>query len=363
MQQQQITSSILDEKLALVSVNIGIYAGYRRATRETIKQLGGNLPDCNAVTEGSIKVFPNEALKEFQTVRRALFRKIGAKGVKAMGSGNLFAVPKDALPEIEQAIKEAEADFDAELVNLDRDYDAIFERHVAGNPTAETILRGLKVAKPDALAKMRFGTSLFRINPVVREGEDPAKGIEGIVAGLARRLFEEVAATMTETAESEAIKKGRAGQKTLRPIKAAVAKMRGLEFLDPRLVGGAVGFIGEILSGLPQEGYIEDVGQDDAFSRLAKLVEALSDADDLINAASRHANGQPAKDILFPAPAVPAPQPEMQSARIEEQAKAGIPAKPATRPVPAMTRPGGIPLPKLPMAPAAPRVRAPARLI
>lgn len=98
MQQQQITSSILDEKLALVSVNIGIYAGYRRATRETIKQLGGNLPDCNAVTEGSIKVFPNEALKEFQTVRRALFRKIGAKGVKAMGSGNLLPCPRTLCP-------------------------------------------------------------------------------------------------------------------------------------------------------------------------------------------------------------------------------------------------------------------------
>ena len=53
---------VLTDKLTLISVNIATFSGYRRATRDHIKALGGSLPASAAITEGSIKVFPGEQL-------------------------------------------------------------------------------------------------------------------------------------------------------------------------------------------------------------------------------------------------------------------------------------------------------------
>ena len=77
---------VLNEKLTLVSINISTFSGYRRATRDHIAALGGSLPASAAITEGSIKVFPGDGTKALQTVRRGVFRKLQAKGVKALGS-------------------------------------------------------------------------------------------------------------------------------------------------------------------------------------------------------------------------------------------------------------------------------------
>ena len=91
---------VLNEKLTLVSINISTFSGYRRATRDHIAALGGSLPASAAITEGSIKVFPGDGTKALQTVRRGVFRKLQAKGVKALGSQNVFAVLTDDLPGI-----------------------------------------------------------------------------------------------------------------------------------------------------------------------------------------------------------------------------------------------------------------------
>ena len=100
---------VLNEKLTLVSINISTFSGYRRATREHIAALGGSLPASAAITEGSIKVFPCDGTKALQTVRRGIFRKLQAKGVRALGSQNVFAVLTDDLPEIEKEVAETEA--------------------------------------------------------------------------------------------------------------------------------------------------------------------------------------------------------------------------------------------------------------
>lgn len=105
-------NDVLNEKLALVSVFIKIFSGYRRATREDIAALGGSLPQSSAVTEGSIKVFPVGGINALATVRRQLFRKLQGYGVRAVGSANVFAVPTEALPEIEQVITDAKTQFE-----------------------------------------------------------------------------------------------------------------------------------------------------------------------------------------------------------------------------------------------------------
>ena len=102
---------VLTDKLTLISVNIATFSGYRRATRDHIKALGGSLPASAAITEGSIKVFPGDGTKELQTVRRSVFRNLQARGVRALGSQNVFAVLTTDLPEIEKEMADAQQEF------------------------------------------------------------------------------------------------------------------------------------------------------------------------------------------------------------------------------------------------------------
>ncbi len=287
---------VLNEKLTLVSINISTFSGYRRATREHIAALGGTLPASAAITEGSIKVFPCDGTKALQTVRRGVFRKLQAKGVKALGSQNVFAVLTDELPVIEKEITDAQAEYVVERDALEANYDQIFEDHVAANAEAETIIRSLKVDRATAIAKCRFSSDVFKIAPFIREGQSEEEGVEGIVRGLGRQLYEEIASDMDKILKSDPFAVNqRVGQKSLRPLKAAIQKMKKLSFLDPS-VEGAVTLVSDILKALPQEGYIQ--GQ--SFVTLEKLVEVMSETDLLLNAASKVKNGVPACDVLFP---------------------------------------------------------------
>ena len=313
---------VLNEKLTLVSINISTFSGYRRATRDHIAALGGSLPASAAITEGSIKVFPGDGTKALQTVRRGVFRKLQAKGVKALGSQNVFAVLTDDLPGIEKEIADAQAEYKAERDALEANYDQMFEGHVAANPEAEAIIRSLKVDRATAIAKCRFSSDVFKIAPFVREGQSEEEGVEGIVRGLGRQLYEEISSEMEKLLKNDAFAKNqRVGQKSLRPLKAAVQKMKKLSFLDPS-VEGAITLITDILKALPQEGYIQ--GQ--SFITLEKLVETVSDTDTLLNAASKVKNGVPACDVLFPPMPVQAVQ-AVEEPAVEEAVQAAEPTE------------------------------------
>ena len=313
---------VLNEKLTLVSINISTFSGYRRATRDHIAALGGSLPASAAITEGSIKVFPGDGTKALQTVRRGVFRKLQAKGVKALGSQNVFAVLTDDLPGIEKEIADAQAEYKAERDALEANYDQMFEGHVAANPEAEAIIRSLKVERATAIAKCRFSSDVFKIAPFVREGQSEEEGVEGIVRGLGRQLYEEISSEMEKLLKNDAFAKNqRVGQKSLRPLKAAVQKMKKLSFLDPS-VEGAITLITDILKALPQEGYIQ--GQ--SFITLEKLVETASDTDTLLNAASKVKNGVPACDVLFPPMPVQAVQ-AVEEPAVEEAVQAAEPTE------------------------------------
>ena len=345
---------VLNEKLTLVSINISTFSGYRRATREHIAALGGSLPQSAAVTEGSIKVFPCDGTKALQTVRRGVFRKLQAQGVKALGSQNVFAVLTDDLPGIEQEIADAQAEYKAERDALEAKYDQMFEDHVAANPEAEAIIRSLKVEPATAIAKCRFSSDIFKIAPFLRDGQSEEEGVEGIVRGLGRQLYEEVASEMEKLLKNDAFANQRVGQKSLRPLKAAVQKMKKLSFLDPS-VEGAITLITDILKALPQEGYIQ--GQ--SFITLEKLVENVSDTDRLLNAASKVKNGVPACDVLFPPMPVQAVK-AVEAPAVEEAVQTAAESTEAVPVAPVAVPPASVSPQQVMMLPPVPASAVPA---
>jgi len=321
---------VLDDKLALVSLSFGMFGGYRRATPEHIKKLGGKLPKSKAITEGSIKIFPGDALKDFCTIRRGLFRDIGKMAIKALDSRSVFAVPRNELPAVEKLIADAAQEYSDAVAQLDANYDALFEKHVAANKEADAIIRSLKVGRVDAVAKCHFKEHIFQIKPFVREGESKEEGVDAIVRGLGRQLFDEVAMEMVKLEENDAFKRSKVGQKSLRPIKAAAEKLEKFTFLDDA-VQGAIDLVANTLAMLPREGYIEGA----EFKTLQRLVQVMSDTDDLVNAASKVKNGIQVIDVLFPQLAASQQQP-LPEQTVEEAQPAPVAAAPQLVAVPAL---------------------------
>jgi hypothetical protein len=340
--------NVLNEKMTLISINISTFSGYRRATREHIAALGGTLPTSGAITEGSIKVFPCDGTKALQTARRGIFRKLQSRGIKSLGSQNVFSVLTSELPEIEKEIADAEAEYVAERATLEADYEQIFEAHVAANPEADAIIRSLKVDRVTAIAKCRFAKDIFRIAPFVREGESEQECVDGIVRGLGRQLYEEISADMEKLLKNDAFATNqRVGQKSLRPLKSAIQKMAKFSFLDSS-VEGAITMVSDILKSLPQEGYIE--GQ--WFVTLERLVEVMSDTDTLLNAASKVKNGVPVCNVLFP----PAPALVVEAPVVEEVVQSAaesteeIPDAPVVVPPVSVAPKAVVMLPPIPVA-------------
>ena len=345
-------ASILDEKLALVTVAISVPGGYRRLTTDQIAALGGSLPDSKVVTEGSLKVFNSDAFAPFLAIRRTLFRLLQKCGIKALGSSKVFAIPRVKLESILTEVAAAEGKFKTETADLDANYESIYEAHIAKNPEAETLIRAKRFARVDVISRLSFSHAVFCIQPVVREGEDADKGVESIVSGLARQLFEEIAGEMATLSESDTFtKNGRGVQRTLRPLRAAVEKLEGLDFLDPLTIAGAVKMFNTVLSGMPVEGYIDG----EEFKILRRLVvDITSDPDELVNAASKVANGVEVKEVLFPTPVVPVAAPDVAAHSVETPpvvvASEKIGAVPADVPSLPSFGTGLPPLPQMPRA-------------
>ena len=347
------SADVLNQHLTLISISISTFGGYRRATREAISKLGGNLPSCKAITEGSIKVFPAEPLGPIHTIRHGLFRKMAKRGIKALGSSNVFGIPSATLDEALREIAAAELEFKTNCAIIEDKYEDLFEEHVRANSEAEEVIRAKKFSKSEALSKLSFSKSVFRIQPELREGEDAEQGVRGIVEGLGRQLFEEVAAEMDKLLKNDAFAKhNRVGQKTLRPLRAVAKKMAGLAFLDERNVEGIIRLIDDTLSLLPSQGYIEDTGIDQPFSLLRRLVETLADADDLVNAAGKICNGISARDVLVPPLIVEVAEEPVVPQAVEassETVQTHVPAE-TTSPVRSVYPPSPTALPPLPLA-------------
>jgi hypothetical protein len=287
--------SVLNEKLTLVSFKFAQFCGYRHATRELIAQMGGNLPSCKAITEGSIKVFPPTGVKEFNTLRRSLVRFLQGLGVQALGSSTCFAIPTTELHQVEAKVADLERKFQKAKDALDSNYENLFESHINNNKEAETIIRSLKVERSEAISKCHFGFNVFRVQAVARQNETEEQSVESMVRGLARRLYEEVATEMTKLHVSDSFTRLRVGQKSLAPIRACIIKMERMSFLDDS-IPHAVRLGQEVLAMMPQAGYIER----QPFEVLSRCVEIMTDPDKLLNAAHRVRNGVPTLDALFP---------------------------------------------------------------
>lgn len=301
----------LQSKIVLVSITIKSFSGYKRATAEHIQRMGGHLPASKAITEGSIKIFPEDHLKPLTAVRRTVLRKLQSLGIKALNASNVIAIHADDLPAAEKLINEAKGDFDVALDDFVKNYETNFEAHAKANPEAADIIRSLKKDVTDASASFKFFYQFFTIQPKPTQGESEEDSVEALISQLGGQLYEEIAEGVRKVFTSKAIQLQRVNQRTMNYFHGLASKMEKMQFLDPSLEG-AVKLAKDILGSLPSEGIIS--GND--FLTFFKLAEIMSDAEDFLNAASKVRKGTPPCDVIFPpskASIAPVTQSEMKN--------------------------------------------------
>lgn len=299
-----MNTSILDEKLALISFKMSLFSGYIHLTRALIKKLGGQFPDCEAAKTGTLEVFPHKALNPFHALRKRLIRYLNKIGIQAMDSPTTFVIPTSELADVKKELQKTVDEFNQSKAVLDTGYEVLFTAFVQNNAEAGETIVNHKVEKATALKRCHLATHIYRVpQEESRAGESKAQTIENQLRDFSRRLYEEVADVFTTLGESDAFARFRVTQNSLVIIRGQLAKMKRMEFLDAS-VPFAVKFGEIMMSRFPTKGYIEG----DNFAFLQKFVAMMSDPDLILNAALLHQQGIDPLDILTPRAPVAKPQ-------------------------------------------------------
>lgn len=304
-----MSTNEITDKIAVVSVDIGFFGAYRRATEEDIKALGGVVPDSNVLTKGSKRIFPNydELLRDEQTargvanpdtfgsVKKDVDRFLWKRGTRLVGKGG-WVISMDVVDEVLEKLKSGSIIVDSLKSTLEANYDAWLEGHIQANSKEEAIIRQSARPCAEAIAKFRFQWDVYKIVPLGAKG---GSDLESMATGLTAQLFTEVSVAAKAAMEKSFKGKEKVGQKAMHQIQACGDKMRHLHFLDPK-VEGAIQMMTHVLGSLPQTGYIENTPGNDCFSRLHRLVDLMTIPTKFEEAGKRIADGETADDVLRP---------------------------------------------------------------
>lgn len=267
-------------EIVLLAIAPSIFGGHRRTTDEDIVKAGGSMPKGDVLTKGGKHIFPMEKLAPFHLIKKTLMRELGKVSVKSVGGALAFNRADIAV--IEKLVKDAEAEFMAEVTTFRQNYDAALAAYIAAQatPGLASIIRDSALTVDEAVSRFGFKYEMYVPQPI---GE--GSSIESMASNLAGRLYVEVGQTAYETwdksfmpADSSGVRSARmVGQKAKRPLVTCRDKLSKLAFLDSN-IQNSIDLIDDVLASTQQQGYIEDTPGNRCATRLLKFVELMMDA-------------------------------------------------------------------------------------
>lgn len=279
------------EKVALVNVDLSIWAGYKRTTENELAKIGASLPKDSPLTKGGKKIFPTEFLAEFGSIRKEVSRKLSTIGVAAMG-GSARAVPEGAIDDINSYMNDIKVRFNQALVEFDQHYDVRMKNYLdsLSDPNVRGIIDASKLERKDATSKFGMNWQIFKIVPAGNADESS----KSLVSGMANTLLQEVADAAKKIFENSFMGKPKVTQKALHQVEALRDKMAGLNFLDPTNIDSIVKSIDETLATLPASGWID--GAD--LNLLTSVIFKLSNPDLILQHAKLISEGLSTQEAI-----------------------------------------------------------------
>lgn len=285
------------KKLICIALDVHLWGGRQALKREHLQAYDSRistLPPSALASMGSVKICDPEEVRVFQRLKNEAIRLLEDNGLPFLGS---IGIPVDKFDSVYQSMLTIGAKFDAAANDLFLRYDqqvaAWREKWKRENPGNAHLLGRI----PDAqtvCGKLAFGFHCYAVEAPVGESEHAANGMYvSQLQGLKGELFKTCAAEANDLLTKYLIKsdgstssaKEAITQKTLRPLKRTMAKLRSFSFVDPS-AGPLADLIEWSLAQVPDNGPIAGPGLMSIWSLariLADPVEAARIAEVTMN--------------------------------------------------------------------------------
>lgn len=245
--------TVLDQ-LLVVSLNINIWSGRKKLTREDLRLPDGTLPpDEDIISLGSKKIADPEKINELETLRRAAHRACANVGIKFLGG---YGTPEAKLQAIVAELDEIGQKFNAARQELIANYDDLTLGWIEKHPAWEEILR--KAITPVEVVEKRtkFDFTVYQVGAPAGINL-PEAMVTGKVAGLADQLLEEIADEARDLMDRSVLVRQdqTITQRALGAIRRMRDKMDGLSFLAG-WVTPLVEELDQIMGTMPKQGSI-----------------------------------------------------------------------------------------------------------
>lgn len=238
------------KNVKIITLNVNIWTGRRSLSESDLKlKKGSQLPPETLAKLGSKLVMNPDELSVFQNLKTAAVRAALSVGTRFLGG---YMIPNDKIDGLMEKLNSIESLFNEKKEKFRTKFEEAVTAWIDANPGWEDIIRNSAVTADVAASKLNFSKQVFDINPV--DGQE--EGLQKEVDGLAGQLREEIEVQAQATWKQSFKGKTEVTQKALRPIKAMVAKIDGLTFIEPSLYDLARG-LQDTLSGLPDKGVIK----------------------------------------------------------------------------------------------------------
>lgn len=351
---------VLDCLLAL-NLQVSIWSARKKLTPEDFSGVSGlDLPPDDLASLGSKRVCDPDDLRIFSTLKGRAVNLLDRHGVRFLGG---WAIPEAGATNIVKDLQQLQHEFLTEKDTFLTRYDDAVQDWIAKHTGWETLIANSTVSADYVRSHLSFDWQVYKVvNPQEMRHLAPVvtEGLEQAVSGLGMTLFGEIAKTANDAWKRTYAGRTTISQKALSPLKTMQAKLRGMSFVEPRVIP-IVDVIRTALDNVPPQGEI--TGRD--LLMLQGVIGLLRDPESLVTHGQMVLDGQtPAavlQTLLTAAPvvsaespdddAIPAPLPPQPDLSDLIQPPAAGPDQPLI-PVPGPTPP----LPDFPVQPTAPSV-------
>lgn len=274
------------DRIICIGLDVSIWSGRKKlAIEDTGVNDPSELPPAEIASLGNKKVVNPEDLRIFHTLKKRAERHLDDTGLRFLGG---WGMPDEKFDEAAIILDELKAEFQKEADAFESRFDTAVQSWAEQHPAWAHIILDAQESREEVRSKFRFSWIPYRVTGVgdsepiqdiertMDQGEqevDPEPLMEE-VRNLGNRLFTEVADSARDAWEKTFQGRDNVTRRALSPIKKMLKKLKGLAFVDPKVVP-ICECITSVLNALPKMGKIE--GRD--LMALHGLLFILSDSE------------------------------------------------------------------------------------
>lgn len=274
--------------LTALRLDVSIWTARRKLTPADFG--ASHLPPEKLASLGSKKVCNPEDLRIFGTLKARAVSMLDRHGVRFLGG---WAIPEAKATSVVRDLTAIGAAFGAAKRDFLARYHQAVKDWIAANPGWESLIAGSVVDADVVRSRLSFGWQLFKVAPPKSRSRDADDSLVREVGGLAATLLDEIARAARASWASGLEGRDEISRKALFPIRAMMAKLDGLSFIEPR-IAPIVSLMQTGLETLPAKGTITGANA----AMLQGLVRLAMDSDALLVQGSRILDGAECRDVL-----------------------------------------------------------------